>query len=374
MAYSFLHTADWQIGKRFGSFPDDKPAVLRDERLRAVDRLAAAAAARGCAAVLVAGDVFDSETIPSALCARLLSLLGAYTHLTWHLLPGNHDPARPGGIWSTLSSGGLPANVQVHLQPQPVALAPDVMLLPAPLTSKRTNSDPTAWMDEAATPSGTMRIGLAHGSVQGFGSDGDASVNIDAARPKRSGLAYLALGDWHGTMRIGERVWYSGTPEPDGFRDNDPGNALVVRLDGNAVPNVERIPTGHYTWVRRECAADSAAALGGIEDEVSRLGGAASRCLMSLVLKGALPLAEFARIEERLEALAPRLFHLAPDLRELSSFTDVGGLQALHSPALSEIAARLKQAGSEGTVAPAVAERALRRLFTLARQAEARAS
>jgi DNA repair exonuclease SbcCD nuclease subunit len=372
MTYTFLHTADWQIGKRFGGFPGDKPAVLRDERLRAIDRLAAAAETRGCAAVLVAGDIFDSETLPPALCARLLSLLGAHAGLTWHLLPGNHDPARPGGIWSVLAAGGLPANVCIHLQPGPVDLAPGVVLLPSPLTSKRTSTDPTAWMDDVATPAGTLRIGLAHGSVQGFGSEGDANVNIDASRPKRAGLSYLALGDWHGTMRIGERVWYSGTPEPDGFRDNDPGNALLVRLDGNAAPQVERLPTAHYTWVRRECVVDGATALDAIEQEVTRLGGGASRCLMSLTLKGAVPLSEFAQIDARIDKLAPRLFHLATDMRGLSSFTDAADLEAMQSPALADIAQRLKAAGATGDVAAEVSERALRRLFALARQAEAR--
>ena len=86
------------------------------------------------------------------------------------------------------------------------------------------------------TPAGALRIGLAHGSVQGFGSAGDANVPIDPARVKSAGLSYLALGDWHGTTRISDRAWYSGTPEPDGFRDNDPGNALIVRLDGAGPP------------------------------------------------------------------------------------------------------------------------------------------
>ncbi len=47
MAFTFLHTADWQIGKRFGAFPADKAAMLRDQRLHAVDRLAAAAMVAG---------------------------------------------------------------------------------------------------------------------------------------------------------------------------------------------------------------------------------------------------------------------------------------------------------------------------------------
>ena len=68
--------------------------------------------------MLVAGDVFDAETVPEALSGQLLARLKAYPTLTWHLLPGNHDPARSGGVWSALV-GGLPANVRVHLEQGP---------------------------------------------------------------------------------------------------------------------------------------------------------------------------------------------------------------------------------------------------------------
>jgi DNA repair exonuclease SbcCD nuclease subunit len=371
MRFSFLHSADWQIGKRFGSFPGDKPAVLRDQRLQAVDRLAQTATPAGCSAVLVAGDVFDAETIPEAQSEQLMARLRAYPALAWHLLPGNHDPARTGGVWAGIIAGGLPQNVFVHVEPKAAEIAPGVVLLPAPLTSKRTSTDPTAWMDAAATPPGTLRIGLAHGSVQGFGSAGEANVPIDPARCKKAGLDYLALGDWHGTMRISERVWYSGTPEPDGFRDNDPGNALIVRVEGNAPPAVERVPTAHFTWRRREQKVDGAHSLDQVEAEVAALASAAGRSLMSLELSGTVPLDELARIEERLGKLAPRLFHLAVDLSGVAAFADAADLASLNSPALGDIAQRLKAMSEAGGSDATFAGRALRRLFALARQAEA---
>ena len=46
-------------------------------------------------------------------------------------------------------------------------------------------------------------------------------------------------------MEIAPRTWYSGTPEPDRFPRNDPGNVLVVTIDGGgagvgAAPRVEK--------------------------------------------------------------------------------------------------------------------------------------
>ena len=55
-----------------------------------------------------------------------------------------------------------------------------------------------------------------------------AAASRDRAATAR--LDYLALGDWHGTRRIDARTWYSGTPEPDRFKANEPGNVLQVDI------------------------------------------------------------------------------------------------------------------------------------------------
>ena len=372
MRFVFVHTADWQIGKRFGAFPSEKAAVLREERLRAVDRVAEAARAAGAETVLVAGDVFDSETISDALTGTLLSRLKAHPKLSWHLLPGNHDPARAGGVWEAIVGAGLPANVVVHTEPRPAELAPGVVLLPAPLTAKSTSRDPTAWMDAAATPAGTLRVGLAHGSVQGFGSEGDADVAIDPARAKAAGLSYLALGDWHGTTSISERVWYAGTPEPDRFPDNEPGHALVVTIEGaSAAPKVERVATKHFTWARRQQTVENAQGLDAVEAEFAQLGSAASRWLIDLRLQGMVTLFERAAIEARLSQLATQVFHLEAGLAGLHTKTAASDLEALGSGVLGTVAQRLKTEAEGGGGQAEVAERALRKLFSIARRIDA---
>jgi DNA repair exonuclease SbcCD nuclease subunit len=375
MGFTLVHTADWQIGKRFGAFPAEKAAVLRAQRLDAVDRVAAAAEGAGTGTVLVAGDVLDSETLSDSVAGQLLARLKGYAKLTWHLLPGNHDPARAGGVWEAISAGGLPANVRVHARQGLVELQPGVALFAAPLSAKSTTRDPTAFMDAVASRAGTIRIGLAHGSVQGFGGAGHANVPIDPARAKSAGLSYLALGDWHGTTRISDRVWYSGTPEPDGFRDNDPGHVLAVTIEAaGAVPKVQRIPTAHFTWLRREQRLEGAEGLATIEAEVDGFGSAASRRLLALTLKGFVSLAESASIEKRLARLAPQLFHLQTDVASLKTAAVSSDLEALGQGVLASVAQRLKAAGGGKGEDAETAQRALRKLFTLARLAQAEAA
>ena len=106
-------------------------------------------------------------------------------------------------------------------------------------------------MDNAQTPNGIIRLGLAHGTVTGFGADDREVPNyINPARPNLAGLAYLALGDWHGQKKINDRVWYSGTHETDAFDVAGGGQALLVGIgSADAAPRVTPVETGHYRWM-----------------------------------------------------------------------------------------------------------------------------
>ena len=115
---------------------------------------------------------------------------------------------------------------------------------------------------------------------------------------------------------------------------------------------------------------DGAEVLAPVEADVARLGAAAARTLLSLQLAGTVAMTELGRIEERLGQLGPQLFHLAFDTSGITAYADAADLEALASPALSEIAQRLKAKSEQDGAEAAVAQRALRRLFALARQAE----
>ena len=71
----FLHTADWQIGRQYGQFETDDAALLAEARFDVVARIAALAAERQVDAVLVAGDVFDTQGVSDRTTV-------SYTHLT----------------------------------------------------------------------------------------------------------------------------------------------------------------------------------------------------------------------------------------------------------------------------------------------------
>ncbi len=376
MSFTFLHTADWQIGKPFGEFAGDKPGVLGLAGRDAVDRIADVGRARGAAHVLAAGDIFDFATGSPDLVRKLVQRLAAHRDIAWHLISGNHDPARAASVWDDVRAAAPPANVVLHLEPVAAEIARGVVLLPAPLKAKACVSDPTSWMDSSASPEGSIRIGLAHGSVTGFGSEGDAAVPIDPARPRAAGLAYLALGDWHGTKKIADRVWYSGTPEPDSFPDNEPGHVLAVTIDAAAaVPRVERIRTARFTWAKRQARLSAAADLDALAAEIAALGPAAPYHLWHVAVSGRVHLVDHALVTTRLAALEASLFHLSGDLSALAVAHEAADLAAFGTGAVRAVAERLSaEANSDDERRARIAAAALVKLAEIATASESAAA
>ena len=254
MALRLLHSADWQIGRIYSQFESDDALALFEARFQAVERLAALAVQHAVDAVVVAGDVFDAQTVSDKTIRRLFNAMQGYAG-PWLLLPGNHDAALAESVWSRAHRlGVVPPNVVSCLEPGVRIVGDRLALLPAPLVQRHTYGDLTDWFATAATPEGLPRIGLAHGCVQGvLPEEVDSANPIAADRAAAAALDYLALGDWHGSKRIDDRCWYAGTPETDRFKANDSGQALLVHIAGpGAVPVVQPLQTGRYRWRQLE--------------------------------------------------------------------------------------------------------------------------
>ena len=365
MSITFIHTADWQIGKPFGTFPEETATLLRAARLDAIDRIAAVAVAAGARHVLVAGDVFDHVKPKERVVGQLLARLAEHRALVWHLLPGNHDPAQPGSVWDDVERN-KPANVRAHVTSEPMEIEPGVLLIPAPLHAKAMSTDPTGFMDQVVSPRGVIRIGMAHGSVRGFDSEGEASIPIGITRATRATLDYLALGDWHGLQQIDARTWYCGAPEPDGYKDNKPGHVLVVTIAAQgAEPRVRSVATHHYHWKRQALALSCVADVERFAADLAANAVPRARLLLKLDLSGRVPVAEFGAIQQRLESLADGLAHLDADPGAIETLTSADDLAALGSGSIGMIAQRL--AAQRGTGEASDQQTAARALRTLAR-------
>ncbi|WP_298165300.1 metallophosphoesterase [Novosphingobium sp.] len=357
-----IHTADWQLGKPFGRFPKEVSGALSEARLDAIDRIAAVAADRGAAHILAAGDIFDNIDPGDRVVMQALSRMER-ADVTWWLMPGNHDHARPGGLWSRVRRLA-PASVRIVDKSEPVELTEDAWLLPAPLEHRKTTSDPTSAMVDMPTPPGALRIGMAHGSITEFGATGESANLIPPDRARSAGLDYLALGDWHGYLPVGDRTAYSGTPETDRFGRDEPGACIAVDVRQGDAPALERVETGRFRWLSRRWEVSGAEDL---QREIGELRSEAhpANVLLNLKLFGVASLSERVAIMSELEG------RVAHELRHLD--LDAGGLIARPSRedvaridvqgALAGAAASLQARADGGGPDAAIAATALERLY-----------
>jgi len=341
----FLHTADWQIGRQFASFDPEHAPILAEARIAVVERLAALALEHRVDAVLVAGDVFDAQTVSERTLRRLFNALAAYPG-PWLLIPGNHDAALAESVWTRAQRlGAVPSHVHLLLAPElRLFEAQGFAVLPAPLAQRHTYNDLTAWFDEADTPAGLLRIGLAHGSVQGLLSEDIDSANpIAPERAASARLDYLALGDWHGCKRIDARTWYAGTPEPDRFKDNGSGQALLVEIDTpGAEPRVTQLPVGRFRWQAIAGVLQVATDADALE---AQLEGLDANDVVDLRVQGRIDLAGLQRLQAAIGRAEARARHLQADLSALRlepTDEDIAGLRA--DGYLGEVMQELREA------------------------------
>jgi DNA repair exonuclease SbcCD nuclease subunit len=384
MSFTFLHTADWQLGKPFASIRDEaKRHRVQEERVETVRRLGKLVTETGAQMVMVAGDLFDSSKATKATVSAACAAIGSL-QVPVLVIPGNHDHGGPGSIWDQefflREQQALAPNLRVLLKQQPVVLEDHgVVVFPAPLLRRHETGDPTGWIrswdfEPSPLPAHLPRVVLAHGTVQGFGASqedeeemGAAVANwIEVSRLPMEAVDYVALGDWHGTKQIAEKVWYAGTPEVDRFprgEGNAPGHVLKVTVDRGESPVVERMPTGRLQWREMEMvfAEDS-----GLDLLAARLeemvGTRGSEFLLKLKVEGVLGIEAAGRLEQMLESWEARLLRLklenrvsmAPSQEELEGLT-----HRADDPLVSAVAGRLVEQLSAGDDVARVALREL---------------
>ena len=281
------------------------------DRIDAIRRMAEVASERACAFAVVAGDVFETNQVERQTVVRALEALAAFD-VPIYLLPGNHDPLDAGSVFrSATFVEGCPERVCVldggEVQ-RPVA---GVEVIGAPWRSKRPLEDLAAAAAEACEPAaGVVRILVAHGQLDALVPDTVDPAVIRLARLERAidahRVHFAALGDRHSTAKVGDsgRVWYAGAPEATSYREDDPGNALIVTCDERQV-DVEPVRVGRWRFVEIDAELTGENDVAALISELEAIEDK-PRAVVKLALSGTISLRQREGLERALEGIADR--------------------------------------------------------------------
>lgn len=372
----FIHTGDWHLGMTRHFLSADAQARYSEARLDAVRAIAELAQTRGCAFVVVGGDVFDSNHLDRQVVVRALDAMSRFT-VPLFLLPANHDPANAASVYrSPTFLHHRPENVIVLDTFAPVAVPGiEAEVVGAPWSSKQPLEDLVAKACAALAPDETtLRVLVAHGAVDEGNPDqqNPALIRMASAREAiASGLIhYLALGDRHSVTQLGEGnpIWYAGTPLVIDFTESRPNQVLLVDLDHSSA-KVEASQVGSWAFFQESFHVNNREEVDAVAEWLEGIADKRS-AVVKLSFIGALNLTENAHLVEVLDHYsdlfaALETWESRTDLVVLPDETDLLRLDltGFAAATLEDLRDQAQSGGDAGQVA----QDALNLLFRLAR-------
>lgn len=257
-----LHTADWHLGRRFPSFPEEAQKKLSRARLEVIPRILDVAKRNAVNAVLCAGDLFDDPAPEPDFWQGLANHFQARgdIHPPVFLVPGNHDPLTPESVWWPGHPLRMALPKWVHVVDRDdftFVLSSDAVLYARPCRSKAGENDLAMALPQREAGDERLRIGCVHGST--FDIDGyETNFPIRREAGVQRGLDYLAIGDTHSfrdvTPNLPVPTVYPGAPEPTNFDEAGAGNvAIVAMFRHGRRPRVDPEPVGFWHWLDAPC-------------------------------------------------------------------------------------------------------------------------
>lgn len=317
-----LHLADVHLGARHH---DLGPAAMaqRERQMAAFRRAIDMALEEKVDAVLICGDLFDSNNQPKrsveGAAAELRRLVER--HIRVLLIPGTHDAYDDSSIYRvfdlpTLAGAEPGSNMLVVLTDErPVVTFTDLDMTfhGRVFRTKRAPQSPLAGFTPAETGAITRwHVGMIHGSLALPGKVEQDDVIFSEAEIAESGLDYLALGHWHSFLegRAGNTSWaYAGAPEPVAVDQDGAGSVVLVTLDQSATaPTIEARKVGRTRHQRLDVDAASLSSQADLEARLAQLADA--DVVLDARLVGVLPDQLDINLDEVEQRLAGRFMRL----------------------------------------------------------------
>lgn len=235
-----IHCADVHLGSVMET--DLSPGEARGRRRELFEtfmRLFDFAAKHKADAVLISGDLFDSDIVDSGTASSVLDLFGSYPAIDVYYLRGNHDSE-----CSPISGGSLPPGLHLFSHSWTAyETAPGIVIAGAELFTGKDGADAALknahLLSSLRFPShAAFRIAMLHGTLT-KGNRSTSSDAIPAGLLAGKGIDYLALGHIH-DPREGEldgrcHFAYPGCLEGRGFDECGPRGFIFLDIDENTL-------------------------------------------------------------------------------------------------------------------------------------------
>jgi DNA repair protein SbcD/Mre11 len=234
--------ADVHLGARHTDL-GEQAAAQRERQFAAFTAAIDLAIAEKVDLVLIAGDLFDSNTQPrrsvERVAAELKRLVAAKIRTV--VIPGTHDVYDRSSLYrvhdlAALAGSGQDDDLVTVLTPDRPSVhlaACDVIVHGPVFATKRAPHSPLRDLKVTGGDGATWHVGMVHGSLAIPDRTDRDEVVFTREEIEATGLDYLALGHWHSAQqgKAGATTWaYAGAPEPVTVTQDGAGKVLLVEL------------------------------------------------------------------------------------------------------------------------------------------------
>ena len=327
-------TSDLHLGMKFAGYPGVQ-AELSEARFKALGRLVAQANEHHADLFVVAGDLFDRVTIARRDIVRAAQMLKDFQGRLVAILPGNHDFISRGqtDLWTGFKehAGDRVLLLEEEKIYSLLHYDLDVHAYPAPCSAKHSSRNGVGWIKEAAQDRAIpCHLGIAHGSLEGFSPDFEEQYYpMTAAELSGCGLDLWLMGHTHSQypLRPGEqdRIFYPGTPEPDGFDCSHEGKAWLLDLSETRAVHALSLSTGTYRFTHDEAEVRNPGDFEALRKKYEP--PEYRKTLLKMKLTGKLPGELYRTLTELHKKIEELLFYLAWDESNVSEEITVEGIR-----------------------------------------------
>lgn len=325
MSLKIFHTSDLHLGMKFSGYPEVQ-SMLTEARFETLQNLVNKANEEQCNLFVVAGDLFDRVYVAKKDIIKAAQILGEFQGNLVSVLPGNHD-FMTDDLWNTFEENAGD-NVKVLKEKTAESLEHydiDGVLYPAPCYAKHSSENCVGWIKETTKNNDIKyHIGIAHGSLEGVSPDPDLNYYpMNHEELEGMGLDLWLLGHTHvqypENPGIMDRIFFSGTPEPDGFDCMHEGKAWILELDDSNKIQTTPLTTGQYRFLHEEIDLEPSCDLEQLI--IGSLKGDYENTLLKLKLKGRLSIEEYEKLGQ-VESFLPNIFYPIVDYNDVAEMID----------------------------------------------------
>ena len=219
-----IHTSDLHLSSPLNTnLRGEKMKERRGELFSSFDRMVEEGVRLGVRAIIIAGDLFDSDSISIGECQRVLGTIERYPNITYFYVVGNHE--RTAFVDRIID---MPKNLKVFGNEWEYYTSGDTCIIG--------RSRPEAGMFESLEcDDGKKNIVILHGEP----SEKSGSHEIGLREASEKPIDYLALGHYHsyGVYKLSKRgiAVYPGTPEGRGFDEVGQKGFVLIDTDTEVI-------------------------------------------------------------------------------------------------------------------------------------------